>query len=143
MAAWLPMVSKGLGQGILSTRLRSFEMNTVITQTRSKNTIFELERRLDALLTNNTQVIIRVSRPVAGDVDEQWKLQRFSGEVSIMKFLRNVSTVPVPEVYLVHPASEDEPVNFIVMQHMPGTILLNSFGLLDTKGKVLYFPLIS
>ncbi|KAF8901603.1 hypothetical protein CPB85DRAFT_1457893 [Mucidula mucida] len=112
--------SKGLGQAILSTRLRSFEMNTV----------------MDTRLANNTHVIIRVSRPVAGDVDEQWKLQRFSGEVGIMKFLRTVSTVPVPEVYLVHPASDDEPVNFIVMQHMPGNILLNSFGLLDTKGKL-------
>ncbi len=66
-------------------------------------------------------------------------MQRSTGEIGIMRFLRRLSTIPVPEIYAVHSASEAEPFNFIVMQLMPGTTLLNGFGLLDTDAKVLNF----
>ncbi|KAF8901602.1 hypothetical protein CPB85DRAFT_1439026 [Mucidula mucida] len=112
----LSIVESYLDQKIIATRTRAVGLNT-------------------ARLSDNTQVILRVSRPFEDDRDKERKMQRYTGEIGIMRFLRRLSTIPVPEIYAVHSASEAEPFNFIVMQLMPGTTLLNGFGLLDTDAK--------
>ncbi|KAF8901605.1 hypothetical protein CPB85DRAFT_1439029 [Mucidula mucida] len=115
----LSIVESYLDQKIIATRTRAVGLNTT----------------LQARLSDDTQVILRVSRPFEDDRDKERKMQRSTGEIGIMRYLRRLSTIPVPDVYAVHSASEAEPFNFIVMQLMPGTTLLNGFGLLDTDAK--------
>ncbi|KAF9043643.1 hypothetical protein BDZ89DRAFT_238779 [Hymenopellis radicata] len=115
----LSIVESCLDQTIVAIRTRAVGLNTI----------------LDARLSDGAQVILRVSRPFKDDRDKERKMQRSTGEIGIMRFLRRVSTIPVPDIYAVHSASEAEPFNFIVMQLMPGTTLMNGFGLLHTDAK--------
>ena len=75
-------------------------------------------------------------RPAEPSKNEEHAQMRFEGEVGVMQWLKERSSIPVPEIYNVTRGSTAGQATFVAMERIPGECVLNVFGNLTYPVKV-------
>ncbi|OBZ78628.1 hypothetical protein A0H81_00784 [Grifola frondosa] len=88
---------------------------------------------LEAELESGATIIIRQNYPGKDPKEQAWKSCKFDSEVFVLSYLKENTHIPVPELHAVVRGND---TNFVVMNKVPGVMLVNAFGLFSTAVKV-------
>jgi hypothetical protein len=91
----------------------------------------DLNLTLEVGFDDESKVIARKILP-KDKVDEERGMQKLRSEARLLQWLANRSDIPVPRVLF---PVEDQYRDFIIMDKLPGVMLLNIYGTFDTLAK--------
>jgi aminoglycoside phosphotransferase len=86
---------------------------------------------LEVGFNDESKVIARKILP-KDKADEEHGMQKLRSEALLLQWLTNHSDIPVPQVLF---PEADQHRDFIIMDKLPGVMLLNIYGTFDTLAK--------
>ncbi|KAF9520842.1 hypothetical protein BS47DRAFT_1481178 [Hydnum rufescens UP504] len=91
----------------------------------------DLNLTLEVGFDDGFKVIARKILP-RDNIDEEQLIQKLRAEACLLQWLANCSSIPAPRVLF---PEEDRYRDFIIMDKLPGAMLLNMYSTLDTLAK--------
>ncbi|KAG6816874.1 hypothetical protein H0H87_002195 [Tephrocybe sp. NHM501043] len=127
---------------VLASELQSLVKNVShVLSTKITSTILRAASdnlTLEALLEDGQSVIVRKILPTKDVSNDKWGARKLIVEAHLLAWLQASSPAPVPRVLSplsALPLDEPDPEFFFVADKLPGTVLLNQYGLLDVSAK--------
>jgi hypothetical protein len=93
-----------------------------------------LHKTLEVGFDDKSKVIARKILP-REKADEEQGMQKLRSETLLLQWLANHSNIPVPRI--LSPKA-DQHRDFIIMDKLPGVMLLNIYGTFDTLAKARF-----